>query len=297
MSDERETVTLLIPESFTFGNFEADDFERVLSFFVWSLKDKNVEIDLSFVEENLDDESLDSSEIGLLALYLFFLKESQCSCTFVYLNDPPEIWDGNIPPNDWTYLYDLINANSVSPPYNGASIIINNSEDREKALDYGEKYIEKFNLEYDKTLRYIINELLYNTLEHGKNGKSIPSIIQFFWNNESKELSFLVADIGVGIRKHLRQTYPNLVTDSEAILYSIKPQVSGTFGRQNAGYETKNNAGVGLFFSSNITQRLNADMFIVSGNGFVHISPTEIIRIESSMERDVCLCQNKTWTN
>jgi hypothetical protein len=38
----------------------------------------------------------------------------------------------------------------------------------------------------------------------------------------------------------------------------------------------KNNAGVGLFISSNIIRRLHADMRIVSGTGVVHISPTDI---------------------
>ena len=117
-------------------------------------------------------------------------------------------------------------------------------------------------------------------MEHGRNGKNIPSTLQLFWNNNTKEVSFTITDVGVGIRKHLRQTYPNLVTDVEAILHSIKPQVSGTFGKSHSEYEVKNNAGVGLYFSSNIIQKLKGDMFIVSGNGFVHISPDEIFSQE-----------------
>lgn len=55
---------------------------------------------------------------------------------------------------------------------------------------------------------------------------------------------------------------------------SLKYQVSGTFGRIDP-YKSKDNAGVGLYISSNIVRRLNADMHIASGNGLVHISPTD----------------------
>ncbi|MGI9054258.1 MAG: STAS-like domain-containing protein [Pyrinomonadaceae bacterium] len=158
--------------------------------------------------------------------------------------------------------------------------MITNSEDRAKALKFVEKFTNFLDVEYEKTIRYIINEILYNTLEHGTNGHKIPSLLQFLYDEKSKELSFMVADVGIGIKKHLRQTYLDLATDVEAILHAIKPQISGTFGQSQMGYDIKNNAGVGLYFSSNIVQRLNADMFIVSGNGFVHISPEEIISWE-----------------
>jgi len=55
---------------------------------------------------------------------------------------------------------------------------------------------------------------------------------------------------------------------------AIKPQVSGTFGKSDP-YKAKNNAGVGLYLSSNIVRRLNADMYIVSGDCALHISPRD----------------------
>lgn len=276
MSEEKETVILQIPESFTFGKFEADDFDRVLSFFDWSLKDKKVEID--------SRERLVRKNTILILYFLYgeFLFSNNCRI-FVKVSSGlreatsiPRVTNAEYFANLFDSKEELLELirKSILP------IVISRSDEREKALNFVEKIVGFLDNEYEKTLRYIINELLYNTLEHGRNGHDIPSFLQFFWNEESKELSFIVADVGVGMRKHLRQTYPNLATDSEAILHSIKPQVSGTFGRPNTGYETKNNAGVGLFFSSNIAQRLNGDMFIVSGNGFVHISPTEIISKE-----------------
>lgn len=263
MSSEKETVTLHIPESFTFGNFEAEDFDRVLSFFDWSLKNKEFVFDF---DANYD---FDLCAYALIALFNDYLINNESEIIHIRENKRI-IWSGITKETNWEQ------QNIRLEP----TLIIRNSENREKALEFGKKYLENINIEYDKTLRYVINELLYNTIEHGRNRHNTPSLLQFNWNKKLKELSFIVADVGIGIRKHLRQTYPNLATDSEAILLSLKPQISGTFGRPNVGYETKNNAGVGLFFSSNIAQRLNADMFIVSGNGFVHISPTEIISKE-----------------
>ncbi|MBX7173177.1 MAG: DUF4325 domain-containing protein [Pyrinomonadaceae bacterium] len=271
MSDEKETVILQIPESFTFGNFEAEDFDRVLSFFDWSLKDKKVDVDFRKVAEFQDVFEC------LFFSYLNFLLKNSCEVKTRYLLGTISLKETVRKKEDWDKLIESI---PNKPTENLPSLLITDSKDRERALEFSKKFIESINNEYEKTLRYVLNELLYNALEHGKNGHPIPSFFQLFWDKEPKELSFIVADIGIGIRKHLRQTYPNLVTDVEAILHSIKPQVSGTFGKSATGYETKNNAGVGLFFSSNIAQRLNADMFIVSGNGFVHISPTEIISKE-----------------
>jgi STAS-like domain of unknown function (DUF4325) len=272
MGNEKETVLLQIPESFTFGNFEASDFDRMLSFFNWSLRDKKVEIDF-----RKDSELIDLF-VCLIIIYAEFLTINNCYLEFLFKQDNTvgyvEFLEKR---NFWETLlvsnFDL--KDEVITP-----LIINNTIDREKALEFGEKYTENLDIEYGKTLRYIINELLYNTLEHGRNGRDIPSLLQFFWNEELKELSFIVTDVGIGIRNHLRQTYPNLATDVEAILLSIKPQVSGTFGKGTTNYQSINNAGVELYFSSQIAQRLDADMFIVSGNGFVHISPTEIISKE-----------------
>lgn len=266
MSNKKETIILQIPESFTFGNYKADDFDRVLSFFDWSLENRN----LVFKSElNTGDEPI------LLPYFLFFEWAIRKKCN-VKIDEVR--WNGLFSNN--SRLSEILSLKESAPHESGASVFINNSGNREQMLKLVEDFVEEIDVKYTKPLRYIINELLYNTLEHGRNGYDLPSALQFIWNKYTNELSFIVADVGVGIRKHLRQTYPNLATDCEAILHSLKPQISGTFGRSNTGYETKNNAGVGLFFSSNIAQRLNADMFIVSGNGFVHISPTEIISKE-----------------
>lgn len=163
------------------------------------------------------------------------------------------------------------------------------TEDFKKVIETAQSYTNDFNLEFTKTLRYVLSELLYNTLEHGQNfykyGETyhrIPSLCQFSWFKSKNEVSFIIADTGIGIKEHIEQAYPGQLSHEAAIIHAMKPQVSGTFGK-NDPYKEKNNAGIGLFLSTNIVRRLNADMHIVSGNGLVHISPRDITnkRIES----------------
>jgi STAS-like domain of unknown function (DUF4325) len=274
MSNDEETIKLKIPESFTFGGFGANDFDKLLSFFDWSLKDKIIEFDSS------KSVAKKESFLALYLLYEEYLFSNKCR---IWVKDKS---DNVFPRTPITRISNAENFNeqiSSNPQLLETTIfpiVIVNSEDCEKAIEFAKKYTEHFGVEYEKTLRYVINEILSNTLDHGRNGHDIFSLLQLFWNEQDQELSFIVADVGVGIKTHLRQTYPHLSNDVEAILHAIKPKVSGTFGKTTSNYGKINNAGVGLFFSSNFAQKLNADMFIVSGNGFVHISPTEIIQKE-----------------
>ena len=130
-------------------------------------------------------------------------------------------------------------------------------------------------------MRYVLSELLYNTLEHGSssykfglNRVRIPSIIQFGWYQQSDELHFIVADTGIGIKRHIERTYPGQDSHETAIKKSLNYKVSGTFATANP-YENKDNAGVGLYISSNIVRKLHADMYVVSGDGLVHVSPRD----------------------
>jgi hypothetical protein len=271
MNEEKETITIQIPEDFSFGNFRVEDFERVLSFFEWSFKYKKQLF--SFEKATINSNQTQT----LLYLYYTYLDKKEIDVKLLFNSNQTEKWLGILSDNKWEQL---LSSKNYFDEYSEFPLTINSSNDREKALEFGKKYTENLNLEYNKTFRYFLNEILYNTLEHGKNEQNIPSLLQFILNDKTNELFFIVADIGIGIRHHLRQTYPNLSTDSQAILHAIKPQISGTFGRPNTGYETKNNAGVGLYFSSKIVQKLKGDMFIVSGSGFVHISPNEIIAKE-----------------
>lgn len=143
---------------------------------------------------------------------------------------------------------------------------------------------------YSKTLRHVVSELIYNAIEHGvslieDNGKAVkvPSLISYYHAKKTNELNIIIADIGVGIKRHLKAFIPDLEDDITAIIESLKPKVSGTFGQQS-NYSPRNNAGMGLFISSNLIRNLRADMYVMSGKGVVHISPSDTTSRKMAIE-------------
>lgn len=273
-------TTITIQRPFSFGLYDVSGFDRILSTFNWGLSDHVVEIDLDHCD------SANYQSLALLVPYIWKLKAQGKSIriqSYYKINTAGFMWR-LMGAKGWSQV--LYNKNQN---FNGDQfkplIAIRNEQDFMFALSKVGDYTRSFNIGYEKTLRYVVSELLYNTMEHGiANFKSkkdynrsqrFPSIIQFTWYRERNEFSLLVADLGIGIKKHLEQAYPAFETDADAIVYALKPKVSGTFRGQKI-YQARNNAGIGLYVSSNIIRKLHADMYIVSGNGLVHISPTDV---------------------
>ena len=267
-SEEFHWIELPISWKFTFK--EVYDFDRFLQFFDWSLQDKKVAIDFSPCRY------ANYQAISLLILYMWHLVRNRCDVKIYFGNKSSQsittMWE-NMGAEGW---FEVLNSTTENFPKKTQKplIAIREKGDLIPALAIVEEYTKDFHIEYEKTLRYIINELIYNTLEHGKNNQ-IPSLLQFSWYRDKQELSFIVADLGIGIKEHLTQAYPGLESDVEAINLALEPQVSGTAGNNGQPYQVINNAGVGLYISSNIAKRLRAHMYIVSGSGLVHVSPIE----------------------
>jgi len=269
-----ETVTINLPDRLSFTHNGIYDFDRFLRLFDWSLKDSPVEIDFRQCKNG------NYLALSLFVLYVWYLRKNGCHVKFLY---------GEKEAKSVTTMWYNMGAqgifhvlNDEEENFNGKPhkplLAIRGSEDFRTALEKAENYTRTLDIEYEKTLRYVLSELLYNTLEHGKNWQHIPSLLQFTWYSEKHELSFVIADLGIGIKKHLGQSYSGLEEDVEAILLALKPQVSGTFNGSRQVYAAKNNAGVGLYLSSSIVRRLHANMYIVSGKGLVHVSPIEVTR-------------------
>ena len=268
-----EHLDIVVPEYIGFKSKDSSDFSNFLSIFDWDIdsyfgnayRGRKVRIDFS------NCKNANYQTLSIFVLYTWWLSVNGCFVEIV-----PE--EGNIS-NMWAKMgakgwYQVLHrgadfkGNEFKPLF-----AVRDMVDFRKILAKAEQYTAGFNIEYEKTLRYIISELLYNTMEHGKN-KRIPSIIQYSYYREKQELSIIIADLGVGIKSHLQQAYPDLENDVNSIKHALKPQVSGTFKNQTP-YASNNNAGFGLFISSNIVKRLNADMYILSGKGLVHVSPTD----------------------
>jgi len=268
---------ITLPNHFIFKNHGILVFDPVFNFFDWEITDTQVTIDFTkCVTANYQ-------AVSLVVLYSLRLRNQGCRISYELAegdSGASAMWRKmgasglfNVSTDEKTFF----KHNEYKP-----LIAIRNTADFKRAVSRVEEFAEGFNVEYLNTLRHVISELLYNTREHGVShftyaGEQIitPSIIQFTWYQMRDEIHFIVADIGVGIKTHLSQTYKGLESDIEAIRLAIKPQVSGTFGVSNP-YESKDNAGVGLYISTNIVKRLKADMHIISGDGVLHISPRDI---------------------
>ncbi|ATD63552.1 hypothetical protein CNX70_00020 [Janthinobacterium svalbardensis] len=272
------SITLDLPRVFAFKDHDIFDFESFLKFFDWTLSDRNVRIDLR------NCLSANFQALSLLVLYGWRLSTQGCNVRFITENTKDHgvsaMWGQMGAPG---LFWVLGNENQQFKGYQKKPLFaVRNIDDFKGVIQAAESYTKGFNVEYEGTLRYVLGELLYNTLEHGraytKKGRKqtqIPSIVQFTWYKTRNEIQFIIADIGIGVKRHIEQAYPGQESDEEAIKLAIKPKISGTFGR-NDPYTNKNNAGMGLYISSNIIRRLNADMHVVSGNGLLHISPRDI---------------------
>lgn len=272
-------VYMKLPKRFGFRNHDLIDVDAILEFFDWSFEDRPVKIDFK------NCSSSDYQALALVAIYSWYLKGKGCTVEHIVDRDSREgasnMWKlmgalGTFPvllePNQ------QFKSDSFKPLY--ALRKGNNHKDLRDVIERIEQYTNGLDVDYTNTLRYILSELMYNALEHGSEysqrlDRDIPSIVQMSWYANRDRLQFIIADTGMGIKKHIEQTYPCQETDIEAIKLSIQPEKSGTFANSDP-YKSKNNAGMGLFLSSNIIRKLKGDMYIVSGNGLVHISPRDI---------------------
>lgn len=275
ISANAKVITL--PTQFIFRNHGVYHFDPIVSFFDWSITGQQVTIDFTKCK------AANYQALSLVVLYCWKLKEQGCRISFDL--SPAELGASTV----WrrmgaSGLFHVSTDEKSNFRHNQYKplLAIRNSKDFKKAISTSEEYTDGFNVEYQNTLRHVLSELLYNAQEHGKSyfnykGSQLvtPSLMQITWYKGVNEIHFVIADTGVGIKNHLSQTYTGIESDVDAIKMAIKPQISGTFGRSNP-YESKNNAGVGLYISTNIIKKLKADMHIISGEGVLHISPRDI---------------------
>lgn len=263
----------ITPTTINFHKNNILNFDTFLSHFNWKIQNSIIDFDFSKATEN------SHQGITLYILYMMYLEKngnhikiqfpekketSKFSITKIWKEIGGDRWRDVLTDPKGNFRF------QKTKPL----ITIRNYDDVHKARVRVDDVMQDINIEYEKSLKYILAELLYNTVEHSFSEYNIPSLLQFNLSSNKRELSFIIADTGIGIKKHLSKVH-SFADDVEAIQKAIKPKVSGTFYDSNP-YKAKNNAGVGLFISSNIARRLYANMYIVSGNGLVHISPTDI---------------------
>lgn len=268
------TPIIPLPKTFSFIQNGITEFDSILSLFKWNYSNTKIIIDGNQCKH------ASYQTLTLLILYLWTLKQQK---TFISIQFPKHstldiMWNRLDGPN---YLSILNNSqNNFHYVYNKPLFTIKYKDHnitqmlntiRDYALDLPTDLIRG----YEDAVRYIISELTYNALEHGFNPQ-IPSLLQFNWYRNKNQLSFILADLGVGIKTHLEQTYAPFTNNTDAIAMALEPEISGTFGVNVGPYKQQNNAGMGLYLSSNLGKTLEADMYIISGDGVAHISPLDV---------------------
>lgn len=268
------TPIIPLPKAFSFIQNGITEFDSILSLFKWNYSNTKIIIDGNQCKH------ASYQTLTLLILYLWKLKQQK---TFISIQFPKHstldiMWNRLDGPN---YLSILNNSqNNFHYVYNKPLFAIKYKDHnitqmlntiRDYAMDLPTDLIRG----YEDAVRYIISELTYNALEHGFNPQ-IPSLLQFNWYRDKNQLSFILADLGIGIKNHLEQTYAPFTNNTDAIAMALEPEISGTFGVNVGPYKQQNNAGMGLYLSSNLGKTLEADMYIVSGDGVAHISPLDV---------------------
>lgn len=269
-------AVITLPRKFTFHR-GVIDFDYILQFFDWDIHDAPVQIDLTQCE------SANYQALVLLIQYVWHLTIKGCNVTFRYglSSSGPTSMLTKMGALDWQQI--LANNGQDFGPHQGSTFALRRRSDVQNAINIARRAIQGYKIGFPEYLSYIISELLYNATEHGRRTAPlggtdtiVPSIFQYGNYPTLNRLSFIFSDLGIGIKSHLEQTYPSFPSHTEAIRYALRPNVSGTFVQHSDPYAAKNNAGMGLTYSSLMLKRLNGDMYIVSHNGLVHVSHADV---------------------
>lgn len=125
-----------------------------------------------------------------------------------------------------------------------------------------------------KTIRYVLVELMRNAIQHSGDPKGGVVAAQRmdagFPGYPRAVVQVAVADAGVGILAALRSTYPELSDAEAALVKALEPHVSGAFGPGRTG--TAYNAGMGLFFISEMAKRTAGRVLIASRDAALMLS-------------------------
>lgn len=117
-------------------------------------------------------------------------------------------------------------------------------------------------------IRYVLIELIRNVIQHSYDPDGALVIAQRMKkgekNDENTQIQVAVSDCGIGIPQSLKATRKDINDPKVALERSIWPAYSGKFNESQTG--TSQNAGMGLFFVSEMA-KLTAGQFFVASRG------------------------------
>lgn len=135
--------------------------------------------------------------------------------------------------------------------------IVRTEEELSKLL---ENIIPIFHLanypEQADTMRYIVDEVTRNVIEHAGLHASALVCVQYY--QRSKKIRIGIADSGLGLRTTLRRHH-HIESHLHAIQQALWPGITGTTNEPGGSPQ---NAGAGLFFTKSMA-RVNKDHFLI----------------------------------
>jgi hypothetical protein len=274
-SSEGEPVIIRLPRKFTFHRGFVD-FDFIFGCFDWSLTEGPVLIDLTTCE------TANYQALALLIQYAWLLTMRGCRVTFKYgvASAGPTKMLNKMGALEWLQVLMVDGRDFGIRPHQ--MFALRRRSDVQNTINTARRAIQNYKVGFPDYLSYIVSELLYNATEHGarqavidKCHVTVPSVFQFGHYPGLGRLAFFFSDLGVGVKAHLESAYPSFPTHQDAIIYALRPNVSGTF-RQQSSYAAKDNAGMGLTYSSLMLKRLKGEMYIVSHDGLAHVSPEDV---------------------
>lgn len=112
---------------------------------------------------------------------------------------------------------------------------------------------------------FVLVELLRNVVQHSRD--PVGGIVAAQRQDtgpyaNSPALQIVVVDNGIGIYEALRHKRPAVLSPGQALMHALEPHVSGTFLEGESG--TVENAGLGLFFISEMAKRTKGRLLLAS---------------------------------
>jgi anti-sigma regulatory factor (Ser/Thr protein kinase) len=114
---------------------------------------------------------------------------------------------------------------------------------------------------------YCMAEVARNVVQHAQPDCPGVAMAQYF--PARNRIQLVICDTGRGVLAALQRNYPEAATHMEAVKLALLPHVSGAFDRGT--YSASDNAGLGLFFTKEISWRCGGAFWIVSGDALVGV--------------------------
>lgn len=131
-------------------------------------------------------------------------------------------------------------------------------------------------------LKYMIGEMMDNVICHAQSELGGFVTAQYYPNKNNK-IQIVIIDNGIGLLKSLRDNYPKLTNEQEAIIKALEEGTSG-YKPTDSLYTSRTHAGRGLYILSQIINSTDGKLLIVSNDTVYRSSQNTFQKIETNFQ-------------